>query len=124
MLRIKILCLVLMVIASCGKTDYNLYLNIVKSERLAAQLPPYCFQAILQARHKNLTKLKNLEPEYFKLASERGAIIEEIIKIERNEESHFIFEDADFSKSTIKQLINQGQKDAEKVLKNKKLIKI
>jgi len=52
-------------------------------------------------------------------ASDRGAIIEDIVRIERNEESHFIFEDADFSLVTIKQLIRQGQEDAERILNEK-----
>jgi len=55
---------------------------------------------------------------------ERGAIIEDIIRIERKEESHFIFEDADFSLVTIKQLIKPGQEDAEKILREKESRKI
>ena len=61
-------------------------------------------------------RFEKIEPEYHKLACERGAIIEDIVCIERNEESHFLFEDADFSLVTIKQLIRQGQEDAERIL--------
>lgn len=61
-------------------------------------------------------RFEKIEPEYHKLACDRGAIIEDIIRIERKEESHFIFEDADFSPGTIKSLIEQGQKDAEAIL--------
>jgi NTE family protein len=61
-------------------------------------------------------RFENIEPEYHQLAGERGAIIEDIVCIERNEESHFVLEDADFSLVTIKQLIRQGQEDAERVL--------
>jgi len=60
-----------------------------------------------------------IEKEYHKLATDRGTIIKEIIKIEREEEkekTHFIFEDADFSVKTIRQLIKQGENDAEKAL--------
>ena len=64
-------------------------------------------------------RLTTLEPEYHKLACERGTIIDEIIRIERREESHFLFEDADFSIATIKQLIRQGEEDAEVVLAKK-----
>jgi NTE family protein len=61
-----------------------------------------------------------VEREYHKIATDRGAIIEEITKIERDEEdSHFIFEDADFSTQTIQKLIKQGEEDAEEALKNK-----
>jgi NTE family protein len=59
-----------------------------------------------------------IEKEYHQLARERGAIIDEIIKIERSEDVHFLFEDADFSLATIKKLIEQGEKDSERVLKN------
>jgi NTE family protein len=64
-------------------------------------------------------KFKTVEPEYHKLAVERGALIKEIIRIERQERIHFLFEDADFSIATIKQLISDGEKDAEKVLSTK-----
>jgi NTE family protein len=61
-----------------------------------------------------------VEREYHKIATDRGAIIEEITKIERDEEdAHFIFEDTDFSTQTIQKLIKQGEKDAEGVLQNK-----
>ncbi len=61
-----------------------------------------------------------VEREYHKIATDRGAIIEEITKIERDEEdSHFIFEDADFSTQTIQKLIKQGEEDAKEALKNK-----
>ena len=33
--------------------------------------------------------------------------------IERSEDIHFIFEDADFSANTIRKLIRQGERDAE-----------
>jgi len=61
-------------------------------------------------------KIKKVEPAYHKLAVERGALIKEVIRIERHERIHFLFEDADFSLATIKQLINDGKKDAERVL--------
>jgi hypothetical protein len=37
-----------------------------------------------------------IEEDYHKLATDRGAIIEEITKIERGEDVRYIFEDADF----------------------------
>lgn len=66
--------------------------------------------------HERFTKI---EPEYHKLADARGAIIDEITKIERSENVHFLFEDADFSLATIKNLIKQGEEDAEKVIVEK-----
>ena len=60
-----------------------------------------------------------VEREYHRIATDRGAIIEEITKIEREEDTHFIFEDADFSTRTIQKLIKQGEKDAEETFQNK-----
>src|SRR5574338_1157527 len=67
---------------------------------------------------KSRERFKKLEHMYHKLAVERGTIIKEIIRIERKEDSQFLFEDADFSLDTIKQLIQNGEKDAENVLAN------
>jgi NTE family protein len=67
---------------------------------------------------KNRKKFNELESEYHKLACERGTIIKEIIRIERKEESHFLFEDADFSIGTIKKLIQSGERDAREMLKD------
>jgi NTE family protein len=68
----------------------------------------------------NDAKLKDrfdkMELEYNKLARQRGAIIKEIVHIERPEKTHFLFEDADFSVATIKKLIRQGEEDTEKAL--------
>jgi len=43
-------------------------------------------------------KFANIEEEYDKLAHQRGAIIQEIARIERIEESRWLFEDALFRK--------------------------
>lgn len=64
-------------------------------------------------------RFREIEPEYHKLADSRGAIIEEITKIERSEDVHYILEDCDFSLATIKKLIKQGEKDAEAALAKK-----
>jgi NTE family protein len=54
------------------------------------------------------------------LAEYRGAIMDEITKIERSEEDvHYILEDCDFSLATIKKLIKQGEQDAETALAKK-----
>ena len=65
---------------------------------------------------KSKARFKMIEPKYHKFVVERGAIIKEIIRIERQEDIHFLFEDADFSSATIKQLIQHGEKDAENAL--------
>ena len=64
----------------------------------------------------NKEKFTKIEEEYDKLAHQRGAIIQEIVRIERIEESRSLFEDADFSLETIKKSIMQGERDAEKAL--------
>ena len=61
-------------------------------------------------------RFDKMELEYNKLARKRGAIIKEIVRIERPEKTHFLFEDADFSVATIKKLIRQGEDDTERVL--------
>lgn len=64
----------------------------------------------------NKEKLEKIEKEYVKLTRVRGAIISDIVRIERTEDADFLFEDADFSISTIRHLIQQGEMDAETVL--------
>jgi len=49
----------------------------------------------------NNGKLATIE-EYNKLVHKRGAVIQDIIRIERREDSSFLFEDADFSYEMIK----------------------
>jgi NTE family protein len=56
------------------------------------------------------------EREYRKLVQKRGAIIRNIVRIERSEDTHFLFEDADFSLHSIKHLIKRGEEDAEEAL--------
>jgi NTE family protein len=65
-------------------------------------------------------KLDIIEAEYSKLLSNnRGLIMDKIIHIQRIERPgrHFIFEDADFSIDTIKELLKQGEEDAEDILR-------
>jgi NTE family protein len=73
----------------------------------------------LKLDEKMKESFREMEKEYHKLARNRGAIIKKITRIERTEDVHFLFEDADFSISTIKTLIKQGEKDAENALTTK-----
>ncbi|VVC05502.1 Patatin-like phospholipase [uncultured archaeon] len=61
-------------------------------------------------------KLAKIEQEYHKIACDHGTIIKEIVRIKRHEHTHFLFEDADFSIATIKELIERGERDAEDAL--------
>ena len=63
-------------------------------------------------------KLAEIEPEFNKLACQRGTIIKEIARVERKEDSHYLFEDADFALDTIKKLIKAGEHDAMKSLES------
>jgi NTE family protein len=64
-------------------------------------------------------RFDRIESEYHKLAEHRGAIIDNITKIERSEDVHYILEDCDFSVATIRKLIKQGEEDADSALAKK-----
>jgi NTE family protein len=87
------------------------YLSLLKD------MHDYIMSNTIQSPNKfNNEKWVTIEEEYNKLAHQRGAVIQDIIRIERTEESRFLFEDADFSFETIKKLIAQGYNDAERAL--------
>jgi NTE family protein len=101
------------------KTDNNVRMSRVISRYLL--LLREMHDIISNARldeelHKRFTKI---EPEYHKVADARGAVIDDIKRIERSEDMHFLFEDADFSLTTIKKLIKQGEDDTEEALAQK-----
>jgi NTE family protein len=67
-------------------------------------------------------RLKQMENKYNSIIDKRGKIIKELIKIKRNEgekSHHSLFEDWDFSIQTIKELIKQGEEDAESALQKR-----
>ncbi len=69
------------------------------------------------------SKFSKIEKEYKDLVPlGRGLVIDKVVHIERreNQDNHFLFEDADFSLSTIRTLILEGEKDAEDVLLKQK----
>jgi hypothetical protein len=76
----------------------------------------FCATCGNSAAVEALLSFREIEKEYHKLADERGAIIKNITRIERTEDVPFLFEDADFSISTIKKLIKQGEDDVENAL--------
>lgn len=98
------------------KTEHNVRMSKVISRYLALLKKMHGILENSQLTPQNKAKLKEIQEEYDKLASQRGAIIQEIIRIERKEDSHFLLEDADFSQSKIKHLIKQGETDAERAL--------
>ena len=100
------------------KTDQSIRMSKIISRYLSMIKKMHDILETVSLDEKNKEKLEKLEPEYNKLACERGTIIKEIVRVERKEESHYLFEDADFSIETVKKLIHNGEKDAEKVLAN------
>jgi NTE family protein len=110
------------------KTDNNIRLSTIMSRHLSLLKEMHDLLKISCAKIKekdNDTKFNErfdkMELEYSKLARRRGAIIKEIVRIERPEKTHFLFEDADFSIATIRKLIRQGEEDTDKALATKKL---
>jgi len=99
------------------KTDHNMSKIISRYLTLLRQMHDLRNNAHIDDTMKD-TFIK-IEEDYHKLATDRGAIIEEITKIERAEDIRYIFEDADFSLTTIKKVIKQGEDDAEQVLTEK-----
>ena len=101
------------------KTDHNVKMSKAISNYLLLLKEMYDIISNVELKGEMRERFRKLEPGYHKLAEARGAIIQEITRIERKEETHFIFEDADFSIVTIKNLIKQGEEDTEKALAEK-----
>ncbi len=101
------------------KTYNNIRMSKVISRYLTLLRKMHDIISNVQLDEKMKESFREMEKEYHKLADNRGAIIKKITRIERTEDVHFLFEDADFSISTIKKLINQGEKDAENALTTK-----
>lgn len=80
------------------------------------------YDIIMNSRldEKEKARFKKVEPEYNSLVHLRGAIIDQIISIKRKErvEGHYLLEDTDFSLASIKELIRQGEEDAEDAIAN------
>jgi NTE family protein len=102
------------------KTDHNIRMSKVISKYLSLMRQMHDLLNNVQIDEDLRDLYLQIEKEYHRLAGDRGTIIDKIIKIERTEDIHFIFEDADFSITTIKKLIKQGEEDAENVLAEKR----
>jgi NTE family protein len=104
------------------KTDNNIRLSRLISRHLSLlkEMHDLLMISNVKLKEKDNAKLKErfdkMELEYNKLARQRGAIIKEIVRIERPEKMHFLFEDADFSVATIRKLIKQGEEDTQRAL--------
>ena len=101
------------------KTDHNVKMSRVISKYLLLMREMHDILNNADLDEELHERFRNIEHEYHQMADLRGAIIDEIIRIERTEDTPFLFEDADFSLGTIKKLIKQGHDDTEKVLAKK-----
>jgi NTE family protein len=101
------------------KTDHNIHMSKIVSRYLTVMRQMHDLLNNIHMDENMKDAFFQIEKEYHKLATDRGAIIEEITKIERKEDVRYIFEDADFSLTTIQKLIKQGENDAEKILQEK-----
>jgi NTE family protein len=106
------------------KTDNNVTMSKVISRHLLLLREMHDIISNAQLDEELHERFKMIEPEYHKIADARGAIIDEITRIERSEDVPFLFEDADFSLATIKKLIKQGEDDTEKALAEKEKSKM
>ncbi|HET6457785.1 MAG TPA: hypothetical protein VFG24_02765, partial [Nitrosopumilaceae archaeon] len=108
-------------IMDSDKSEHAIRMSKIISRYLSLIRDMHDFIKSSNLDEKAKKKFEEIESEYDKLAGQRGTIIREIIRIRRQEEgdSHYLFENADFSLATIKQLISEGEKDAEKVLSAK-----
>jgi NTE family protein len=106
-------------IMHADKTYHNVRMSKIITRYLALLKEMHEILRTANLDEKGSARREKIEEEYHKIACERGAVINEITRIERKEDTHFLFEDADFSIATIKQLIKQGEYDADVVLSRK-----
>lgn len=108
-------------IMDSDKTEHTIRMSKIISRYLSLIKNMHDFIESSNLDEKAKKEFEEIESEYDKLACQRGTIIREIIRIKRQEvgDSQFLFENVDFSLATIKQLISDGEKNAEKVLSTK-----
>ena len=108
-------------IMDSDKTDHAIRMSKIISRYLSLIKSMHDFIESSNLDEKAKKEFGKIKSEYDKLACQRGTIIREIVRIRRQEngDSHFLFENADFSLATIKQLISDGEKDTEKILSSK-----
>ncbi len=99
------------------RTDNNIKMSKAVKRYLGLLREMYEFISDMPLDNSKKEKFLQIEKKYHRVARERGAIIENVVKIERREDIPFIFEDTDFSVATIRKLILEGEKDAEQALK-------
>lgn len=101
-----------------AKTGQTVKLSKIISRHLLIIKKMYEIIQSSSLDENNRKNFEELQPEYQKLARAHGGIIKQIVRVDRNENTHFLFEDVDFSLQTIKNLISAGEKDAMQALVN------
>ncbi len=112
------------------RTDSNIKTSVIMSNHLSILRNMYDllikYVSLVESQETITNKealrmcFDKISNRYKELSKQRGAIIHKIVRIERTEKIHYLFEDADFSLETICKLIKQGENDAEKVIKSTK----
>ena len=75
-------------------------------------------EAIVDQKTKE--KIMELESEYHLIAKKHGASITDVTRIGKKEnDMHYLLEDADFSKYRIEKLMREGEEDAIKTIELK-----
>ena len=101
------------------KTDKNIEMLKINERSLNLLKKVYEILNSEEAKVDETTreKIKKLDHEYFELTHKYGAAVTDVIRVGREEkDSHYMLEDADFSRYRIKKLISKGEKDAELVI--------
>ena len=104
------------------KTDKNIEMLKINERSLNLLKKIYEIINSKEARvdEKTRKEIKILDDEYSKLTQKYGAVITDMIRKGRKEkDSNYMLEDADFSRYRIKKLIDEGKRDAKKLLANR-----
>lgn len=105
------------------KTDKNIeMLRVVESSlNLVKKMYDIINSKDTKIDQKTKEKLKELDEEYNSITEKHGASLTDVIRIGRKEDKlHYLLEDADFSKYRIKELIAEGEKNADQVISKNK----
>jgi len=105
------------------KTDKNIEMLkvIEKSINLVKKMHDIINSKDAKIDETTREKLKELDKDYDSITEKHGASLNDVIRIGRKEEKmHYLLEDADFSKHRIKELIAEGEKNANLVISKNK----
>jgi NTE family protein len=103
------------------KTEYNVTMSKVITRYLAYIEELYqLLEDNVDRINMSTQQLKKIRQKYKKYKHERGAEIKDIIYITRDEPFPHMYENADFSPETIKNLIKEGEAKTNEILKGRR----